>query len=105
MITVIFDSKAKNNEKVKDAVQVFLGATPTLETEENMPIVIFQDGASKAYYIKCSLLAEHAQSLCDLDAKLDIGKPESYRANRELLLKNRTYRDFSKRSNMAVEIT
>lgn len=91
MTTITFDSRAENSEKVEKAVREFLGSTPTLETEQGMSIVVFQDGASKAYYIKCSLLAENAQSLCDLDAKLDLGKPESYRANRELLLKNSTY--------------
>lgn len=86
-----FNSTAQNNDRVRQVVEEFLNDTPTLETEHGMPVIIFQDGASGAYYVKCSLLAESAHKLCDLNAKLDISGKESYRANRELLLKNATY--------------
>jgi hypothetical protein len=36
-------------------------------------------------------LRDDAVPLCDLNAKLDPSKPESYRANRQLLKKNHTY--------------
>jgi len=62
------------------------------ETKLEMPVIIFQDGASRAHYIKCSLMASDSAELCDLDAKLDIASPDSYRTNRQLFLKNQTYR-------------
>jgi hypothetical protein len=88
---IIFDSNATKNSKVEKAVEDFLRAVTPLEASHNMPIIVFQDGVQGSYYIKCSLLAEDAQRLCDLNAKLDVKNPESYRANRELLLTNATY--------------
>jgi hypothetical protein len=91
MLKIVFDERAKDNELVRVSVDQFLTLVPTLESSHQLPIFIFQDGASGAYYIKCSLLAQNAADLCDLDAKLDLENPETYRANRELLLTNRTY--------------
>jgi len=88
---MIYEEKAKPNEKVKKLVEEFLYNIPTLETKHDMITVIFQDGVTGSYYIKCSILADLASNLCDLNAKLDLSKPESFRANRELMLKNRTY--------------
>lgn len=88
---ITFDEKAKENNQVKQSIEKFLSRVSTLEAKHDMPIIVFQDGVKGSYYIKCSLLAGKAASLCDLDAKLDVINPESYRANRELLLKNKTY--------------
>lgn len=89
---IIFDNNAKHNSAVKKAVKQFLENIRPLEFEHNMPIIVFQDGVKGSYYVKCSLLASDAANLCDLNAKLDVQNPESYRANRELLLKHATYR-------------
>jgi hypothetical protein len=86
-----FDKHATRSDEVIKSVKGFLANTPTLETELGLPIIIFQDGVNAAYNVKFSLLASTAAPLCDLDAKLDVKKPESYRANRELLKKNHTY--------------
>jgi hypothetical protein len=83
-----FDTHATSNEEVKRLVEEFLSKAETLETELGLPILVFQDGVNAAYNVKFSLLASTAAPLCDLDAKLDVKKPESYRANRELLKKN-----------------
>lgn len=91
MTTILFDEQAKNSSKTKKSVKAFLENVKTLEANHCMPVVIFQDGASDAYYIKCSLLASDAAKLCDLDAKLDVQSSESYRANRQLFLKHLTY--------------
>ena len=88
---IIFDNNASKNEEIKKSVIEFLSKVKSLESSHNMAIIIFQDGASGSYYIKCSLTAEDAAKLCDLSAKLDVKNPESYRANRELLLKHATY--------------
>jgi len=89
---IIFDSKAEANAKVEGAVNQFIKRVSPIELHHDMPIIIFQDGVKGSYYVKCSLLADDATTLCDLNAKLDVKNPESYRANRELLLKHETYR-------------
>ncbi len=88
---IIFDEHAKHTNQIIKSVEKFLGEVSTLENFYNTPIVIFQDGVNGSYYIKCSLLATDAAKLCDLNAKLDISSPDSYRANRNLLLQNNTY--------------
>ena len=91
-MTLTYDQNATSNEDVIQIIGEFLEQVPTLETVQDMPIVIFQDGVSGAYYIKCSLLASDAANLCDLNAKLDLDNPESFKANRKLLLKHKTYK-------------
>lgn len=88
---IIFEEKSTQDDKIRKLVKEFLDEIPTLEKNFKMPMVIFQDGVNGAFYIKCSIQAEIVTKLCDLNAKLDINNPESFRANRELLLKNRTY--------------
>jgi hypothetical protein len=90
-MNIIFSETAKENSDIQESVGNLLRSVITLETNHNMPIVIFQDGVSGTYYIKCSILAELAAPLCDLNAKLDYNNPESFRANRELLTSNKTY--------------
>ncbi len=91
MIKILFDDKAKESSQTRNSVSDFLGQVNSLESKHDMHIVIFQDGASGAYYIKCSLLASDVSRLCDLNAKLDVNSSESYRANRELFLKHITF--------------
>jgi len=88
---IIFEENAKPNATVEKLVQEFLNLKGILEVAQEMPVVIFQDGMSGAYYIKCSILASDVVDLCDLNAKLDINNPEGFRANRELMLTNYTY--------------
>lgn len=88
---IIFDENAIKKENVEKSVNEFLHKIVTLEQTHNMPIVIFQDGVNGSYYIKCSIQAEIAANSCDTNAKLDFSNTESFRANRELLLKNQTY--------------
>lgn len=92
MTKIIFDDRAKKNSTAEKQVNIFLDRVVTLEVMENMPVTIFQDGASGAYYIKSSILASDAATLCDLDAKLDVRSPDSYRTNRQLFLKHMTYK-------------
>ncbi|MCX6032682.1 MAG: hypothetical protein NT169_25795 [Chloroflexi bacterium] len=91
MIKILFNETARESAQARNSVSAFLERVETLEAKHDMPVIIFQDGASCAYYIKCSLLASDAARLCDLDAKLDITSPESYRANRVLFLTHFTY--------------
>ena len=86
-----FDENAVYDDEIKRAVIEFLDKVSTLEAKHQVPIIVFQDGTQGAYYIKCSLLASDAAKLCDLNAKLVANKPESLRANRELMLSKSTY--------------
>jgi len=91
-MNIIYDQNATPNDDVMQPIEEFLEKVPALETVQDMPVVIFQDGVNGAYYIKCSLLASDAAQLCDLNAKLDLDNPESFKANRKLLLKHKTYK-------------
>lgn len=88
---IVFDENAAPSDDIEQSVMEFLERLPTLEAKHEMPIIVFQDGAKGAYYIKCSLLASDAAKLCDLNARLDANSPESLRANRELMLEKGTY--------------
>jgi len=88
---ILFDENAKQNSTIEGLVQGFFQSVPTLERKHNMPIIIFQDGANNSYYVKCSIKANAAEKIVDLNAKLSLDKEESFRANRQLLLKHKTY--------------
>ena len=88
---IAFDTNARENSKVRDEVKKFLKSVKLLESLYKMPTIVFKDGVRGSYYIKCTLSAKDAAKLCDLNAKLDVKNPESYRANRNLLLKHATY--------------
>lgn len=89
---IIFDEHAKYDKSVEVSIADSLARIETMELRNNLPIFVFQDKASGAYYVKCSILASDAARLCDLNAKLDLEKEETYRANRELYLTNQTYK-------------
>ena len=88
---LLFDRHVSENTQIEKIVEKFLGEVSTLEISRDMPITVFQDGANGSYYIKCSLLASDAATLCDLNARLDVKSPDSFKANRNLLLQNNTY--------------
>lgn len=85
-----FDKNAKENEVVTERVSEFLKQIKPLESDLNIPVVIFQDGKNASYYIKCSISTSNVCPFLDLNAKLEIGQ-ESFRANRELLLEHNTF--------------
>jgi hypothetical protein len=89
---ITFDETAKEDGQIKHIVTEFLDQVETLERKMSTPVMIFQDGKNLAYYIKCSIKAQDASGIVDLDAKLDIESTEGYRANRELLLNHKTYK-------------
>jgi hypothetical protein len=91
VMQIQFDENANSNDDVEASVHQFLNKVPTLEISQQMPVIVFQDGVKGSYYIKCSIPAREAGDLSDLNARLNSKKAESFRANRELLLKNMTY--------------
>ena len=50
--------RAKKNDEVKALVEQVVEKIPTMESTLNVPIIIFQDGVSKSYYIKCNIMAK-----------------------------------------------
>ena len=91
MSDILFDENADESHQTKKLVLAFLEHISTLEAKYDMPVVIFQDGASGSYYTKCSITAKDATKWCDLNAKLDIKSSEGYRANRQLYEKHITF--------------
>lgn len=90
-MNVIFDENAAENEDIRKAVLDFLSNVDCLEKERNIPILIHQDGVKNSYYIQCSMLGETVSGLISLDARLDPSGTDTFRDNRELLLKHNTY--------------
>ena len=88
---ILFEKSAKKSEDIEKLVSSFFKNVPTLESELNIPAIIFQDGVNNSYYIKCQILASVASKIIDLNAKINTKDPESFRANRELMLKHTTY--------------
>lgn len=90
-MNILFDDKAQENETVINDVKAFLDEVKPLEIAKKSPVIIYQDGKSGGYYVKCGILAEVVCSLLDINAKLDPTDKDSFRANRELLLEHNTY--------------
>lgn len=90
-VNVVFDQYATRDDTVTKAVKDFLSQIPSLETSQNNKIIIHQDGVEKSYYIRCCLLSEAVSQLLDLDARLIPESQDSFRANRELLTKHKTF--------------
>ena len=90
-MSILFDDKAEKDDTVRENVETFLGEIKTLEVARKSPIIIYQDGKSGGYYIKCGILAEAVCPLLDMNAKLDPADKDSFRANRELLLQHNTF--------------
>ena len=91
----VFDKSAAMNGNVDKAVNEFLNNIETLEISQGNKIIIHQDGVEKSYYIRCCLLGKTGSPLIDLNARLIPESPDSYRANRELLIKNKTFQRMS----------
>ena len=91
----VFDQSSTTNVDVDKAVSDFLSKIETLEVSQGNKIIIHQDGVERSYYIRCCLLGKKATPIIDLDARLIPESTDSFRANRELLLKNRTLQRMS----------
>ena len=88
---VSFDTSATENGEVKQTVQSFFNDVDTLERARNAPVLIHQDGVKKSYYVRCSISAKTMSELISLDARLDPQSTDTFRDNRELLLKHNTF--------------
>ena len=86
-----FNENAHKNQEVEAAVETFLRDIDTLEKTRNAPVFIYQDGVKKSYYIRCTISGETMSKVISLDARLDPQSGETFRDNRELLLKHNTF--------------
>ena len=88
---ISFDKNAAKNDEVEKTVRDFLGNVDTLEKAQNMPILIFQDGVKKSYYIRCAVTGETMSHKVSLDARLNPQTGETFRDNREILITHNTF--------------
>lgn len=95
-MNIEFDKNAAENEDVRNAVLDFLSSVDCLEKEKNMPVLIYQDGVKNSYYIRCCMSGETISGLISLDARLDPSATDTFRDNRELMLRHNTYLRMSK---------
>jgi hypothetical protein len=93
---ILFDDNATENQEILKAVQSFIDDVDCLEKQKDGSIFIHQDGVKKSYYIRCCISGEVATDLLDLDARLDPESNDTFRDNRELLLKHNTFRRMSR---------
>jgi hypothetical protein len=91
-VNLRFDSNASRRQGVEAEVSAFLKDTPTLDASEAQDVIVFQDGASGSYYIKCNIAGSNVSALCDLDARLVPEATKTFRANRALLTEHGTYK-------------
>jgi len=88
---ITFEEKAPENRAVEATVRAFLEDIATVEGAKDFPICIFQDGVRKSYYIRCTISGETMSRVISLDARLDPESGDTFRDNRELLLKHNTF--------------
>ena len=88
---ISFNKDAARDQGVADTVKTFLDTVPTLEKANDTPVVIFQDGVRKSYYIRCALAGKTMAKAVSLDARLNPDSGETFRDNREILLTHNTF--------------
>jgi hypothetical protein len=88
---ISFDKKAVKNQAVAGTVKKFLAEINTMEKDRDMPVVIFQDGVRKSYYIRCAITGETMSKTISLDARLNPETGETFRDNREILATHNTF--------------
>jgi hypothetical protein len=95
-MTLFFDKNATESQHILQLVHQCLAEVKPLEETNNASLIIHQDGKSKGYYIKCTVLAEYVAPLLDMNAKLNPSDADSFRANRELLIEHNTFKRMAK---------
>jgi hypothetical protein len=89
---IVFEKSAVKNAGVEKTVREFLRNIDTLEKVRKMPVVIFQDGVKKSYYIRCAITGRTMAGIISLDARLDPEGGETFRGNRQILETHNTFR-------------
>lgn len=86
-----FSDNAVVNKEVEKSVKIFLKDVDTLEKTKNIPVLIYQDGVKNSYYIRCTISGETISKIVSLDARLEPESGDTFRNNRELLLRHNTF--------------
>jgi hypothetical protein len=89
---IVFDKNAAKDKEVEKTVKEFLGSIATLEKAKSVPVIIFQDGVKKSYYIRCAVTGKTMADIISLDARLNPESGETFRGNREILETHNTFR-------------
>jgi hypothetical protein len=89
---IVFDINATKNKEVEKTVREFLDNIETLEKLKDIPIIIFQDGVKKSYYIRAAISGQIMVAVIALDARLNPDSGETFRGNREILETHNTFR-------------
>ncbi len=90
-MAIEFDKNAVKNQEVEDTVKAFLKSVDTIERVKNVPVIIYQDGVKKSYYIRCTISGKTMSQVISLDARLDPQNGETFRGNREIMLTHNTF--------------
>jgi len=88
---ISFDKNAAKNQEVEKTVKEFLAEIGTMEKAKGMPVIIFQDGVKKSYYIRCAITGETMSKSISLDARLNPQTGETFRDNREVMVTHNTF--------------
>ncbi len=88
---ITFNRDAAKDKEVARTVREFLETAPTLEKDGDAPVLIFQDGVRKSYYIRCAISGETMARAISLDARLNPDNGETFRDNREILMTHNTF--------------
>jgi len=86
-----FDDKATNNKEIEALVKKFLNEVDTAEKKRDVPVVVYQDGVKKSYYIRCAISGATMNKVVSLDARLDPESDDTFRDNREVQMTNNTF--------------
>ncbi len=86
-----FDANAPRNREVEASVKTFLEDIDTGEKAGDLPVVIYQDGVRKSYYLRCTISGKTMSEVISLDARLDPQSGDTFRDNRGLLLGHNTF--------------
>jgi hypothetical protein len=79
-------------KQVLEQVQRLKNRVELCECLLGLPLILWYDARSKAFYCNCHMTGRTLASLADLEAVLDPEESEDYKLNRELYLDNYAYR-------------
>lgn len=84
-IPYVIPSTIKPNKEVIEKVDSFLAKFKPLEIENNVPLLLYFDEKSKAYYFICHVNGETLSDSCDYEATIDPDdEDEVYKLNRDI---------------------
>lgn len=86
-----FDTNAPASQEVETSVKTFFDTVDTGEKDKSCPVFIHQDGVKKSYYVRCTVSGKTVAGMVSLDARLNPEGSDTFRDNRELMLKNNTF--------------